>query len=765
MGNPTKRIIVEARTSGTQDLHAAAASLDKLGKSAKSLSGNFGFLTNGIKGWLGYLSVTKLASLSDQMQNISNRLKIVTGSADEAKIAFASLVEVSDRTNQGISETGEIYTRLANSLKAAGLNTGELSALTETLINTFRVSGANATETTNTIIQLAQAFSSGELRGQELRSVMEQNAILAGFLRKELGQDIYKKAKEGAITITQVMEILVKRQKEVNEQAKLLTPTFEQTLTKAMNKLALGMKKLNEEFRLADIFARLVKTAVDNLGLIVGVVGGALTAFAIKQTLQLGGALATLKGTLITFAQNNPYIAAMAAIAAITLVAYNNSDKLNMAIKKGRILILERLADLKDLEVARGGSILSGDAVDKRASGITAAQNLEQTKKEAIALRRQIRDIQSDLANGLLENIKKEPKSIEEQMKSMLGKINNFQKKKSREESPKEMLAGLNNLLTSKQIDIGEYQKRLNKFEKDKINIQFGEGKMDVFARNAQRSALNIKELNRELVQGDKNFKQYTQAVEADKFQILNEQMRAGLITLQEYNNELLKMGTMFSESSPFKVGVTNYMESVGTLAENIAKGVEKTLSALEDGLVDFVKTGKINFRDFANSVIDEIIRIQVRMAIAGLISNITGSFAGATASSGASSGGGSPTLGNDYSGGLGTLPSFANGGVMTSRGMMPLHSYASGGIARSPQMAMFGEGRMPEAYVPLPNGRSIPVEMNGGGSTNVVVNVNLESGSSSVSSDSKSAEKLGVIISNVVKKELINQKRNGGIL
>lgn len=56
----------------------------------------------------------------------------------------------------------------------------------------------------------------------------------------------------------------------------------------------------------------------------------------------------------------------------------------------------------------------------------------------------------------------------------------------------------------------------------------------------------------------------------------------------------------------------------------------------------------------------------------------------------------------------------FADGGVMTSQGAMPLHRYATGGIASSPQVAIFGEGRGPEAYVPLPDGRRIPVAMQG---------------------------------------------------
>ena len=57
----------------------------------------------------------------------------------------------------------------------------------------------------------------------------------------------------------------------------------------------------------------------------------------------------------------------------------------------------------------------------------------------------------------------------------------------------------------------------------------------------------------------------------------------------------------------------------------------------------------------------------------------------------------------------------FAKGGIMTDRGQVPLRQYSRGGVANSPQLAMFGEGSTPEAYVPVPSGR-IPVEIRGMG-------------------------------------------------
>lgn len=58
-------------------------------------------------------------------------------------------------------------------------------------------------------------------------------------------------------------------------------------------------------------------------------------------------------------------------------------------------------------------------------------------------------------------------------------------------------------------------------------------------------------------------------------------------------------------------------------------------------------------------------------------------------------------------------LSGFAAGGIMTAYGPLALNRYSGGGIADRPQLALFGEGRVPEAYVPVPSGR-IPVELRG---------------------------------------------------
>ncbi len=55
----------------------------------------------------------------------------------------------------------------------------------------------------------------------------------------------------------------------------------------------------------------------------------------------------------------------------------------------------------------------------------------------------------------------------------------------------------------------------------------------------------------------------------------------------------------------------------------------------------------------------------------------------------------------------------FANGGIAGGG----FRAFANGGTVSKPTVGMVGEGRYNEAIIPLPDGKSVPVQMNGGGS------------------------------------------------
>ncbi|OAI25962.1 hypothetical protein A1351_15530 [Methylosinus sp. R-45379] len=117
----------------------------------------------------------------------------------------------------------------------------------------------------------------------------------------------------------------------------------------------------------------------------------------------------------------------------------------------------------------------------------------------------------------------------------------------------------------------------------------------------------------------------------------------------------------------------------------------------------------------------------------------------------------------------IGGLFGFADGGVMTSRGPLPLRRYADGGVASSPQLAMFGEGSGPEAYVPLKNG-AIPVRLaqpratpiSGAYRSGVTVNVTNNRGhDTDVSVERMSDGDINVLINHKISGALQNYSRN----
>lgn len=213
------------------------------------------------------------------------------------------------------------------------------------------------------------------------------------------------------------------------------------------------------------------------------------------------------------------------------------------------------------------------------------------------------------------------------------------------------------------------------------------------------------------------------------------------LATELERLNGLLEQGAIdwdtYERASGKAITAFNDIKNKGTdTMEDLKSAIEGWGRKATDTFVDFAFTGKATFKDLVNSILQDIARMLIQKTIMTPLMNSIGGMFG-----------------------------FASGGIMTNTGPVPLNAYANGGIANTPQVALFGEGRMPEAYVPLPDGRTIPVTMtgDGGGSTNVVVNVNVESGQTQVQGEG--AGNLGRLIAGAVKAELIQQKRPGGLL
>jgi len=226
-----------------------------------------------------------------------------------------------------------------------------------------------------------------------------------------------------------------------------------------------------------------------------------------------------------------------------------------------------------------------------------------------------------------------------------------------------------------------------------------------------------------------------------------------------QYNNDV--MGGL-------KDGLNGYIEQIGTMRDALSNLGQQAFKGIEDALVSLATTGTANFRDFAISILEATSRMIIQQLVLKQIMQAIGAIGGGGGGLLAGGGGGftqfnASSVGFNPAAFSGTA-FFANGGIMTGDGPMPLMKYASGGIASSPQLAMFGEGSRPEAFVPLPDGRRIPVAMQGGGSS-TTVNVSVDAKGTSVSGDAGNSAALGKAIAASVQAELVKQKRPGGLL
>lgn len=184
--------------------------------------------------------------------------------------------------------------------------------------------------------------------------------------------------------------------------------------------------------------------------------------------------------------------------------------------------------------------------------------------------------------------------------------------------------------------------------------------------------------------------------------------------SLRNYIAELQKARAIQSDSSILQRHIKDW--------GNVEMAVGNLQTQALDGVVDMLTNGltgaEIGFKDFAKSFIQMITKMTIKMIAFKAITGAMGMF---------NSGGGSnPIADNGLSGQMFQQGvAFAKGGIMTNEGSraLPKRAYSRGGIANEPQLAMFGEGSVPEAYVPLPDGRTIPVTMKGG-TSDVQVNV-----------------------------------------
>ena len=186
------------------------------------------------------------------------------------------------------------------------------------------------------------------------------------------------------------------------------------------------------------------------------------------------------------------------------------------------------------------------------------------------------------------------------------------------------------------------------------------------------------------------------------------------------------------------KAKIDAFKDSIKSVGEAFGDVVVKGIKGMEDALVDFVMKGTISFRNLANSIISDMVRIAIQQTITKPFTNwFSGLFGNAD--------------GNAFIDGK--VQKYAKGGIVNKPTLFPM---ANG-------MGLMGE-KGAESVMPLKRGTDgkLGVIAHGGG-TNIVVNV--DASGSNVEGNENEGRALGLALSVAIETELIKQKRPGGLL
>jgi lambda family phage tail tape measure protein len=182
-------------------------------------------------------------------------------------------------------------------------------------------------------------------------------------------------------------------------------------------------------------------------------------------------------------------------------------------------------------------------------------------------------------------------------------------------------------------------------------------------------------------LQQQRNEGRISEKLYSEETDALRSALQARLAMQQQYYTDVDKA------QSDWSLGASSAFQTYSEQARDVAGQTRilftNAFSNMEDGIIQFVKTGKLSFKDLADGIIADLIRIQVRQAAVGIFGTIfSGLNAGASAGNGlaaGSAGATSSTLGASAAG-YGSKFGFSDGGYTGDGGKFEPKGVVHGG-------------------------------------------------------------------------------------
>jgi len=606
-----------------------------------------------------------IGSLSEAATRIDNSLKVAGLSGAELERVYEGLSKAAIANGAPIETLASLYSKAAQAQKELGVTSAELLNFTNNVALALRVAGRDAQAASGALLQLGQALGSGKVQAEEFNSILEGAPTIAQAAAAGL--------KEAGGSVSQLKQLIVDGQisseaffrafeaGSVILEQKAANATF--TIAQATNNLWTSLTNVVREFNQSTGASERFAHGINNAA-------GAIDSFDVSGLIKkIQDADTAFRDFLANNEGLNAVLDTLNRISGATDAAGNviNVDK---EPAEDAVKALEREVELLQATIEKNTN-LGFDNTEAVARLNEVLGKLAEVRAAAAAMPDFVEGYQLG-ENGI--------EAVPESGSTSLGG--------PRTRGGKRKKAAVN------PVSLPDFKPPPSRGGGGGGRSRGGGGGGSGSADELQREIEQIQERTAAIqaetaAQAGLNplLNDFGYAVEfaASKQDLLNAAKSAGKEITPELAAQIDTLAAGYANASSAAEKLAATQDKVREQAEFFGDAFYDAFSEL----IPKIETGNKALDKFLNTLIEAV----AQAAILG-----KGPF-------GSPGGGGSGGL---LGGLLGAIFPFAKGGIAAHGRPQPLKQFARGGVSRS--AAIFGEAG-PEAAVPLPDGRSIPVK------------------------------------------------------
>ncbi|MDN7728724.1 tape measure protein [Burkholderia orbicola] len=403
LGSTASGYFNAVRDGGRAADAAFASNASSVQVTVRAIEAARGSLTAYAQAAAAAFGVHQLIEYADEWTNLSNRLKIVTRDQIDFAVAQNDVLRIAQATRQPLDATAELYQRIANNTSHLGLSIKQVGPLVETISKAVALSGVSADTARLGIVQLGQAFASGQLRGQDLKSVLEELPGVADAIARGMGKgtsELKALAEDGKLTVENLIDALKNAGSSTDALFGKVDMTVGQAMTRLQTEIIAYVGHANEATGASAKLAQSVVYVADHLDEIVAIsaslAAGRLGVYFAQTT------VAVSKSAIAWNAERQALLAKAQAENAAALVtitrAQSDRDAAAAKLQNAQAAEVAAAAELAGMRAMRE-SLAMQSALTAGSIQYTQAKLAEARAIEASAVA-QVATARSNLANS-----------------------------------------------------------------------------------------------------------------------------------------------------------------------------------------------------------------------------------------------------------------------------------------------------------------------------------------------------------------------------